>query len=68
MMAHRNLIKMKWREKIYRRRLWPYNIDYKTHPKSIATRLSSLPRSKGIFIEAAEYYEQNLASQGYNEN
>ena len=36
-------------------------------PKSIETRLSSLSSSKEIFLEAAQYYEQNLASCGYKE-
>ena len=36
-------------------------------PKSIATRLSSLSSSKEIFLEAAQSYEQNLASCGYKE-
>ena len=36
-------------------------------PKSIATRLSSLSSSKEIVLEAAQSYEQNLASCGYKE-
>ena len=36
-------------------------------PKSIATRLSSLSSSKEIFLEAAQSYEQNLASCRYKE-
>ena len=36
-------------------------------PKSTATRLSSLSSSKEIFLEAAQSYEQNVASCGYKE-
>ena len=36
-------------------------------PRSIEKRLSQLSSSKDIFYETAQYYEQRLASCGYNE-
>ena len=36
-------------------------------PKSIATRLSLLLSSKELFLEAAQFNEQNLTSCGYKE-
>ena len=35
--------------------------------KSIVTRLSSLSSAKKIFLEAAQYYQRNLASCQYKE-
>ena len=39
----------------------------KQRPRSIEKRLSQLSSSKDIFYETAPYYEQRLASCGYNE-
>ena len=39
----------------------------KQRPRSIEKRLSQLSSSKDIFCETAPYYEQRLASCGYNE-
>ena len=36
-------------------------------PRSIEKRLSQLSSSKDIFYETTQYYEQRLASCGYNE-
>ena len=35
-------------------------------PRSIEKRLSQLSSSKNIFYETTPYYEQRLASRGYN--